>query len=107
VALGVALASDAVVRVERAMPDLRGKRAMDGGWPIGRGRAQCPHREVGLVTALAESGRGGVTRSMRAAASAGSEAQVMRVAMRVHRRAAESRQKGLSEALFQIQWLPI
>ena len=68
VALGVTLASEAVVRVERAMTDLRGRERIDGGL-IGDIRAQYSYREVGSVTAWIESGRGGVICSMRAAAS--------------------------------------
>ena len=59
VALGVALASEAVVRVKRAMIDLRERERerID----VGRGgirRAQYSYREVGRATAWIESGRG-------------------------------------------------
>ena len=67
-ALGVTLASEATVRVERAMTDLRERERIDGGL-IGYIRAQYSYREVGNVTAWIDSGRGGVICSMRAAVS--------------------------------------
>ena len=57
VALGVALASEAVVRVKRAMIDLRERERIDVGLG-GIRRAQYSYREVGRATAWIEIGRG-------------------------------------------------